>query len=432
LDVKVIPAEKWKRYIEVTVPAAEVESEVDQALRHYQKRVQIQGFRKGKAPLNFVKQMYGEAIRQETIEKMIPKILTKVRDENRLKTVGPAEVEEMKYDEKTGLNLRAEVEVAPEIELRQYKGLEFERTIYDIDEQDVNDMLENLREQKATLKKLEDGAEVKAGHIVTVDLQQTDVAGFPIINERLENQRFIVAGDDEFTGSFLGAKTGDTRRTSYTRKPEEHAAHEPAPPTFYQATIKEIMENILPDLDDEFAKTFGKPQILEELKEDLRAHLKHRAEQRSREDLHHEMVDELLKVNSFELPEKMAESYAEKFFETIKAQFAGMSEDRLKNDARAAALRRLRWEFLRKRIIDAENIDVSDEEMRDYLVTMALASKEDPQRLINRTMNDAGKREKLRDDLLESKTLQFLEGRMQIRERHAPYHDRGQQRIITV
>jgi len=432
LDVKVIPAEKWKRYIEVTVPAAEVESEVNQALRHYQKRVQIQGFRKGKAPLNFVKQMYGEAIRQETIEKMVPKILTKVRDENSLKTVGPADVEEMKYDEQTGLNLRAEVEVAPEIELRRYKGLEFERTIYDIDEQDVNDMLDNLREQKATLKKLEDSAEIKAGHIVTVDLQQTDVAGFPIINERLENQRFVVAGDDEFTKPLLGAKTGETRRTSYTREPKEHTAGEPPPPMFYQATIKEIMENILPDLDDEFAKTFGKPQTLDELKEDLRGHLKQRAEQRSRDDLHHEIVDELLKVNSFELPEKMAESYAEKFFEAIKAQFAGMSEDKLKDDARAAAFRRLRWEFLRERIIDAENIDVSDEEMRDYLVTMALASKEDPQRLINRTMNDANKREKLRDDLLESKTLQFLEGQMQIRDRHTPYHDRGQQRIITV
>lgn len=429
MDVKVIPAEKWKRYIEVTVPAAEVESEVDQALRHYQKRVQIQGFRKGKAPLNFVKRMYGEAVRQETIEKMVPKILTKVRDENRLKTVGPADVDVMKYDEQTGLNFRAIMEVAPEIELRRYKGLEFERTIYDIDEQDVNDMLENLREQKATLKKLEDGAEIKAGHIVTVDLQQTDAAGFPIINEKIENQRFIVAGDDEFTKPLLGAKTGETRRTSYTRTPE---AHEPAPPMFYQATIKEIMENILPDLDDEFAKTFGKPQTLEELKEDLRAHLKHRAEQRSREDLHHEMVDELLKVNSFELPEKMAESYAKKFFETIKAQFADVPEEKLKDDARAAALRRLRWEFLRERIIAAENIEVSDQEMRDYLVTRALASKEDPQRLINRTMNDPDKREKLRDDLLESKTLQFLEGQMQIRERHVPYHDRGQQRIITV
>ncbi|MDZ7364046.1 MAG: trigger factor [candidate division KSB1 bacterium] len=431
MDVKVIPAEKWKRYIEVSVPAAEVESEFAQALRHYQKRVQIQGFRKGKAPLHFVKQMFGDAIREEAIEKMIPRILTQARDENSLKTVGPADVKEMKYDEQTGLNFRAEVEVAPEIELRRYKGLAFERTIYDIDERDIEETLEILREQKATLKKLADGTEVKAGHIVTVDLQKTDAAGFPIINQKLENQRFIVSGDNEFTRPFLGAKIGETRRTVYTPGPDDPAA-EPLPPIFYQATIKEIMENILPALDDAFAKTLGKPQTLEELKEDLRAHLKQRAEQRSREDLHQEIIDELLKVNWFELPEKMAESYAEKFFETIKEQFIGMSEEQLKAEARAAALRRLRWEFLRQRIIAAENIDVSDQEMRDYLVAMALAKKEDPQRLINRTMNDAAKREKLRDDLLEAKTLQFLEGQMQIRERHVPYHDRGQQRIITV
>ena len=432
MDVKVIPAEKWKRYIEVTVPAAEVESEFNQALRRYQKRVQIQGFRKGKAPLNFVKQIYGDAIRQEAIEEMVPKILNEAREENRLKTVGPADIEEMKYDEQTGLNFRAAVEVAPEVELRQYKGLEFERTIYDIDEQDVEEALENLREQNATVKKLEDGAEARAEHIVTVDLQQIDAAGFPIINEKLENQRFIVAADNEFTAPLLGAKTGDTRRTSYTREPKELTAAEPPPPTFYQATIKEIMENVLPALDDSFAKTFGKSQTLEELKEDVRTHLKQRAEQRSRGDLHHEIVDELLKVNFFELPEKMAESYADKFFEKVKAQFAGMPEEKLKNDARATAFRRLRWEFLRERLTAAENIDVSDEEIRNYLVTLALANKEDPQRLINRTMNDAGKRETLRSDLLESKTLQFLEGLMQIRERHVPYHDRGQQRIIAV
>ncbi len=102
MDVKVIPAEKWKRYIEVTVPAPEVESEFNEALRRYQKKVQIHGFRKGKAPLNFVKQIYGGAIRQETLEEMVPKILEEARAQNGLKTVGPANMEDMKNKKKDG------------------------------------------------------------------------------------------------------------------------------------------------------------------------------------------------------------------------------------------------------------------------------------------------------------------------------------------
>ena len=429
MDVKVIPAEKWKRYIEVTVPAAEVETEFNEALRRYQKKVQVHGFRKGKAPLPFVRQIYGGAIRQETIEDLVPKILNETREKNGLKTVGPMSMEEVKYDETDGLNFRAAVEVAPEVELRQYKGLEFEKTIYDIDEQDVDDALENLREQRATLKIVDDGA-AQDGYLVLGDLQKIDAAGFPIVGDKIEDQRFFVSAAEEFTRPLIGARVGDVRRTIFTeRRPEGAAAEKSA---HYQITVKEITEKILPPLDDEFAGAFGNFQTLDDLKKDIRGLLAKRAEQRSGADLRHDIMDELIKVNSFELPEKMAESYAEKFFENVKSQFAGMQEDAIKNEARTAAFRHLRWEFLRDRIIAAENLEVSDEEMRDHIVRLAFASNEEPQRLINQTMNDSEKREKLRNDLLESKTLQFLEGQMKIRERCAPFKDRGQQRIITV
>jgi trigger factor len=428
LDVKVIPAEKWKRYIEVTVPAAEVESEVNEALRRYQKKVQIQGFRKGKAPLHFVKQIYGGAIRQETLEELVPKILTEAREQNGLKVLGAAEMEEMKYDEKDGLNFRAAVEVSPEIELRQYKDFEFEKTLYDIAEADVEEALAGLREQQAVYRVVSDG-EVMDGHIVVTDLQKVDAAGFALVGDKHENQRLLVSAEDDFTRPLIGARVGETRRTSFTeRLPDGKMAEKP---THYQAGVKEIIEKILPPLDEAFAALY-KFQTVEELKSDVRQHLLQRAEQRTRDEMRREIVDELLKVNAFELPEKMAEAYAEKFFESVKAQFAGMPEETIKSESRAAAFRRLRWEFLRARIVAAENLDVSDDEMRDYIVQLAFASKEDPQRLINRTMNDADKREQLRGDLLEAKTMNFLEAHMKYRERRTPYKDRGPQRIITV
>ena len=428
MDVKVIPAERWKRYIEVTVPAAEVETEFNDALRRYQKQVQIQGFRKGKAPIHFVKQVYGGAIRQETIEELVPKILNETRKKNDLKVIGATDVEKVNYDEKEGLNFRAVVEVAPEIELRQYKDLEFEKTLYDITDEDLEETIEGLREQRATFRVLHEAA-LQEGNLVLVDLQKIDATGVAMIGDKYDNQRLLISGEDEFTRPLIGAKVGDTRRTSFTeRKPDGKMAEQP---TYYQAHIKEITEKILPPVDEAFAAEY-KFSSVAEFKNDVREHLLKRAAQRTREGLQREIVDELLKVNAFELPEKMAEEYAEKFFESVKSQFGNLPPETIKSESRAAAFRRLRWEFLRARIIAAENITVSDDEVRDYIVQLAFAANEDPQRVINRTMHDEDKREQMRADLLESKTLLFLEEQMKYRERHAPYKDRGQQKIITV
>jgi trigger factor len=438
LDVKIIPAEKWKRYIEVTMPAEEVDARVTAELRKYQKQVQIHGFRKGKAPLQLIKQMYGSAIRQETIDEMIPEIISAARDKNGLKTVGPANLEDKKFDEQNGLSFRAAVEVAPEIEPRNYKGLELEKTVFDVEDQDVAESIEGLREQAAVMRAVE--GEVQPGYIVVTDLQRVDTAGFPIIGNKHENQRLQVSNEDEFTKPLIGAKVGDSRRVSIMEKrPDGTAAEQPA---FYQVTIKEITEKILPALDDAFAKNLDftakrgeqekKIETLEELKQAIREELNARAEHRSRENLRHDLIDELLKINAFDLPEAMAESYVRKFAESMKAQFSGLSEEMLNNEVRAAAMRRLRWDFLRTRLTEVEGIEVSDEEVREYLIASALSSNQEPQRLINQTMNNAEKREKLRDDLCETKLLQFLESQMKIRERRAPYKDRGQSRIIKV
>jgi trigger factor len=282
--------------------------------------------------------------------------------------------------------------------------------------------------------------EIQSGYIVVADFQKVDAAGFPLIGSKLEDQRLQVTSDDEFTKPLIGAKVGDSRRLSIAEKrPDGTTAEQPA---LYQVTVKEISEKILPALDDAFAKSLGftvkrgddekKIETLEELQQAIRDELNARAEHRSRENLRNDLIDELLKINTFDLPEAMAETYAQKFAESMKAQFTGLPEDMLNNEGRAAAMRRLRWDFLRARLAEVESIEVSDEELREYLIASALSSKQEPQRLINQTMNNAEKREKLRDDLRETKVLQFLESQTKISERHAPYKDRGQSRIIKV
>jgi trigger factor len=438
LDVKVIPAEKWRRYIEVTMPPEELEPRVTEALQDYRKRIQIDGFRKGKAPLQLVKQIYGDAVREKTIEDLVPKILSDARDQHSLKTIGPAQLENVAYDKKDGLKVRAYVEVMPEVELRPYTNLEFERVVYEIGDHDVAETLEDLREQFAKLEKVE--GEAQPGHFVLADLQRVDATGVPIIGTKYEDRQIHIdlpgSAGETFTKPLVGARVGDTRRVNFPERRQEGSGEDI--PTFYDVLIKEISEKKLPELDDEFAHEVGRafPQskiaTIADLRKAIRDDLSHRAARRSEEALDHEMIDELLKMNPFELPEGLTESYVKSLTEHAQSQLKNVPEETLKNEARAVAVRRLRWQIVREYIAQMEGIEVSDEEVREYIVALALSSNQDPQRLINQTMHDEEKRERVREDLHEGKVLQHLKKQVKIRERRVPFGRRDEQRIITV
>jgi trigger factor len=177
LDVQVTSGEKWKRHIEVKLPASDFEPRLEKAMRDVQKHASISGFRKGKAPLSLINKMYGDAVRQQTIDDLLPELLSQVRQEHHLNMLGPARIEEIKYDPSAGLQLRATVEVEPDIELQSYTGFDLEKLIYDVTDEDVNDSLEHLREAQGWLESVEEGAQ--ANHFVTADVQEVDHTGLP-------------------------------------------------------------------------------------------------------------------------------------------------------------------------------------------------------------------------------------------------------------
>ncbi len=431
MEVQITSAENWKRHIEVHLPASDFEPRVERALRDFQKYANISGFRKGKAPLSLINKMYGDAVRQQTIDDLLPELLTKVRNEHQLNTLGPAHVEEIKYDPAAGLKLRATVEVEPDVELKKYTGFDLEKAVYEVTDEDVNDSLERLREAHGWLESVDDGA--RADHFVTADIQEVDPTGLPIIGKKFEDRQFRISPrenkEDEFTPQLLGVKPGDQRTVvTQSTTPEGQNVNRT-----YRVEVKEVSERKLPALDDNLARDAGQFESLEELRGLIRQDIQRSAEQRSRKQLREEIIEEILKSNPFELPQAYRQAFENAYYEDLQKRFKDVriEEEELRTQARAQAVRYLKWRYLAARIAEVEHVHVTDDEIRDYLAAVARANNEDPQRYVNKTFNDEHEREQARERLLEEKVLSLLETRMQLTPRQVAFKDRDRSRLVT-
>lgn len=432
MDVQISTGDKWKRHIEINLTSGEFDPHVQKNLRDFQKQARLDGFRRGKVPMAMVEKLFGGEAKRKAIEDIIPNLLTEVSKQHQLNTVGPAQIDEVKYDEQDGLKLRATVEVEPVVELKNYSGFTLDKVEYEITDEDISNALDRVREQHSWLESVETGAQ--PGHLVSADVQAVDASGVPLIGRHHKDQRFRVSSPgesgDDFTPQLIGIKPEESRLVRSVSENAEGKPHE----HFFRIDVKEVSEIKLPELDDELARTVGNFETLAELRQAIENDIRAQAEQRSREDLHDALVEEILKNNPIELPESMLEAYTNAYFENLKSTFKdvkGLKDEDLREESRKRTIRFLKWRYIREHIAEVEHLLVSEEEMRSYLAAVATARNEEPQRLIVQTLNDAKKREDLRDRMENDKVLAFLETKMRIESRKVPYKDRNKSKIVT-
>lgn len=429
MEVNISTGEKWKRHIEVALPASEFQPHVEKHLRTVQKRAQVDGFRPGKVPMQVVEKIYGKAIRQQTIEELLPELLTQVRDQHHLHTVGPANIDEVIFENDNGLKLRATVEVEPEFELGQYSDFEIVRTVYDVTEADIDERLQMIRQSHGWLESVENGAQ--AGHLVTADIQILDPMGVPLIGKKAEGQRFLVSAEttspNDFTPQLLGVKSGESRNVRFTAETEDGRREE----NHFRVDVKDVHEQKLPELDDEFARDLGKFETLEELRKAVSDEIRYEAQRQSNEAYRHQIIEEVLKHNPFDLPEALLEAYTNAHIEDLQRQYKNLPAEAVRDDARVRMIRHLRWRFLRIRIVEVESLFVSDDEVRAYVQSVAESGKEEPQKFVNKIMGDVKELEYIRDLLQEGRVMSMLEGRMKTVERHVAFKERNQSPLIS-
>ncbi|HFC46556.1 MAG TPA: trigger factor, partial [Dissulfuribacter thermophilus] len=369
-----------QKRLQVEIPGEQVAIEFDRATKRIGQHVKIDGFRKGKAPKSLIKRYHGDLIQEEVLESLIRETFPKALEETDLKLITEPRLDKAgELKEGEPFSYSALLDLWPEFELPQYKGVKIERPPIEVTEEEVDEQLQALRRHFGAIESVEEERPVEEGDIVIVDFDGFH-EGEPVEGLSEENYYLEVGSgyfNEEFEKKLIGAEKGKEVEIEVSY-PEDALNENVAGKTIlYKVTVKDIKKRVMPELDDEFAQKFG-PQY--KTIEDLRNRLRHQIEQDKKEAqeraMRQQLIDKILSEVDFPLPESLVEKKLVQMVDNVISHLnergmdlesTGMSEERLKEKMREDAERQVKMEIVLDKIAEKEDISVSNEELMDYV-----------------------------------------------------------------
>ena len=425
-----------KREIQVEIPAADVARETETLIQKYQKLARIPGFRTGHAPASIIKQRFAEGIKSDVVEALVPRYFRKETDKLGLMPVSQPRVSDLHVHDGEPLRFKASFEVMPTIRVEDYKELRADKPDISVTDEEVEQSLKNLQEQRATFTAIE-GSPLGDGDFAQVSLDgkpkdAEGVATSPVTPGstkpgptgsnpvHMDDILVEIGGKGtmpEFTENLRGSSAGD-ERTFDVHYPQDFSDQRLAGKTFtYTVKVKGVKQKSLPELNDAFAKELGEFADLEEvrkrIREGMEAEKKHTAEREAKDKL----VAELVKRNDFEVPEALVEHQIDirldRGLRALAAQgmktedMKKMDLNRLRAGQRDQAVQEVKAALLLEKIAEEEKIEVSDAEIDREVVALAEQSKQTPEAIRSRLTRD-GALDRIRNRIRNEKTLDFL------------------------
>lgn len=415
LETTVRETGRWARDLDVDVPPERIDREMQSALRGYQKRLEIPGFRKGKVPLRLIQQRYGPSIRSGVIEDLLPEIMREAAQQTGLRPAGTPRITRLDESEAGGLSFTASIDIWPEVDVQGHEGLRATRLTHGVSDDEVEEQLQQLQRQHASERSVERG--LARGDVLIADLQRLDEGGVPIIGDRYEERYFLIGDDNapspEFEEALIGIEAGAERKVRFQYRedlPNEELAGTRA---HFAVSAREIRERTLPDLDDEFAREVGdRFEGLEQLRDHLRSQLDERWNYLARQKLRSDLLEGLHRANEVELSDSLVDNYLESMRRERERQEDGQEPGEPTAEEREDAVKRLKtfliMEGLRKKV----SVEVTDEEFEGYLADRSrqLGMQLDKLKRSPRAAD-------LRRDLEEDKIFAYLEEHAIVEER---------------
>ena len=415
MSVKVETLEKNMAKLVIEVPAEELEKALQAAYNKNKSKISIPGFRKGKVPRQMVEKMYGPGFFYEDAANMlIPVEYEKAADECGLELVSRPVIDIEQIEKGKPFIFTAEVAVKPEVTLGEYKGLEVAKTDVEVSDEEVAAELEKEREKNARTISVEDRA-VENGDMIMLDFEGF-VNGVAFDGGKGENYPLTI-GSNAFIPGFeeqlVGAKIGEDVEVNVTF-PEEYQAPELAGcAATFKCKVNEIKVKELPELDDDFAQDVSKFDTLAEYKEDVKAKLaanKADAAKRAKEDA---VIEKIIENAQMDIPEAMIDTQArqlvDEFAQRIQSQglsfeqylqFTGMTLDTALEQMKPNAVKRIQSRLVLEAVVKAENIEVSEEDVKAEIAKMAETYKMDVEKLTD-MMGDEEKKQMKMDMAIE-------------------------------
>ena len=413
-----------ERKITVEIPAEEVARRVEQEFIELRKMVPLRGFRKGKAPMDMVKRLFRDSVQGEVAERLVKESIADVVKEKELRVLSLPSVDHGKMEDGRDFVFSAIVEVVPEVEPRDYRGIPVAREKGNVTDEDVAAGIERLRESFAQYHAVEGrGAEESD----LVEFAFTATAGGGTV-DKSDSTAVVLSGGvpfgTDFEARMLGVSPGTTRSFEVAY-PAGHPNPKYAGKTVvFEVQVAGVRKKKLPELDEEFAKNFGDVAGLEDLRAKMRARLTAEAEERSLHQAEEDLRKGLVERNAFEVPATLVKrqtvAMMQDTFQRLAAQGVdlkkvNMDVDKMSERFAPNAERMVRVSLLLDAIAKKENIDVAFPEIDAEMKAMAEAGGMEHEKV--REMYSSEERmDALRDRILERKVMAFLLENAEVRE----------------
>jgi len=399
-----------KKY-RIEVEHERLEQETSSTVRNLKRSVQLPGFRKGKAPESLIIRRFGTSIRDDALKSLIPKILLEVFESKSIRPANDPEVTDMDYGENSPIAFTVTFEEIPDIDVNVFKGIHVTKDEVAVTDEDVKDEIERLRQMHATRKEINRGAQI--GDILIVNLQKLDSTGVPIIGEKIEGHVIYLnessTPSPEFNEQVLGMKKGDKKHVSLTYDESNNRPKRDDVTDSYEVEILNVLENKIPDLNDDFIATLGDYEDIDDFRAKTRENLAGRFEITAERKLYMDLVENFLKQAPFEVPNSMVEKVIDSEIDRLRVSNQGSSfdESAYRSRLRPDAVRVVQTYVIIKAVKELQKIEVAKEELDERIEALASLNRLKPREL-RRNLIKEGNFEDLKNEIASDKAYKWM------------------------
>lgn len=420
MHVSVEDINSVKKTLHIEIPEETVTKELDKAYNELRKKAKVKGFRPGKVPRSVVVRLFKKDVHADVTSSLIQSSFMDALKETDLKIVGTPNVDPPELKAAEPYRYDATVEISPEIEDIEYKGLSLKRTNYKVSDDEIEAQLKMLQKNMAQQQKIAEDRPAQNDDFVVIDFEGFK-EGKPFAETAKTENFTLKIGEGrvlkDFDDQLIGMKPGDKKEFDVKFPDDYHNKKLAQLDISFQVSLNEIKEEVLPAIDDVLAKKAGQYESLDELKKVIVQNLEQGYVKRTEQELHEQIYQELISRSDFEVPDAMVDMELQGIVEEAERSFAyrnvsmedmGLTKESIAEKYRDTAVKQVKRHLLLGKLIDQESLAISDEELEEGLKEMADNFNQPLEQIKSYYDQNKDKIEYFKHTLLEKKAIKLI------------------------
>jgi trigger factor len=396
-------SEGVERHIQVSVPAEVVKDAEDKAAKRYASTVRLPGFRPGKAPATVVRKKFGDAIRQEALETLVREAYQEFVEKESIKVAAQPHVHDLKFEEGKPLTFELHLEVRPTIELARTKGFKVERPAAKVTEEQFNQQLEQIRDEKATWTPVNE--KPLPGDMVNAQIS-TSAAGSEIAEGK--SYPIVLGAGQAIPGIeelIMSAAPGETVERPVKWPDDFPDESQRGQTKTVRITVNEVKRKSAPALDDAFAREVGDFESLDALRTAMRSDMERHAEHEIEAGVRQQVIDQIIAANAFDVPKSWVQQFVENYAEAY--QVPKDEREKFAGEFRSMAERQIRRDLVIETIAEKEGLTATEKDLDDRIAEQAEKRGAKPGQIYAQ-LEKSGRLKEMERSITEDKVFKWL------------------------